>query len=329
MSITKKEQKVINKIQSRLSSCADCESWDEGEPLWLWGDATDIYNLLADSEIEDNRKEVIAFEFKCPNCSCELELMSKVSIKRKYELELEKHIFQSMKKYGNSLKDFEALIRDYPFLALNHTIGKKIFREVSKKKIAQTTIKADTVLYRSRLCESSKILGSNDLFNPPLGVPTEGRFNHNGQSYFYLCNEEEGSILEISENELVWTQTFKIDEEIDNILDLSFDYEEVSLSTDALLICLHLSEIFKKNSTNKGNWKPDYFITRFVMDCAKKSGYSGIKYNSIKMYSSMNYVLFDIKNKNIKPLDEPEVKKYSQKNIRDRDFSFLDSLKDI
>lgn len=189
MSITKKEQKVINKIQSRLSSCADCESWDEGKPLWLWGDATDIYDLLADSEIEEDRREVIAFEFKCPNCSSELELMSKVSTKTKHQLDLEKYIKENEKKYKKSLCEFDFFIREFPLLALTNPIGRKIFSEFSNYKLPIISIEEKTKLFRGRLSDSSKIFNSEELKNAPVGKSSEGRFNHNGQSHLYLCDE--------------------------------------------------------------------------------------------------------------------------------------------
>jgi hypothetical protein len=116
--ITKKEQKIIDKIQSNLSSCVNCESWDSGEPLWIWGDETDVFELLMDYEINEDRKEIIAYELICPNCKSELELMSRVGTKRKYQLDFEKYLKDINKKYSKNLEIFDNFIRDYQLLAL-------------------------------------------------------------------------------------------------------------------------------------------------------------------------------------------------------------------
>lgn len=325
--ITKKEVKIIADVQKIISSCGDCESWDNetGEPYWIWGDGTDMYDLLDGFDIDIDRKDILARELKC-RCGVELELMSKVGTKRKHELELEKHIFESMKKYGKSLEDFESLIREHPFLALSHPMGKKIFAEFSNNSLPALSTERNIKLFRARLSDSSKILTSEELKNAPVGEASEGRFNHNGQSYLYLCDQKEGAASEVAIDGLVWIQEFEIIDEISKILDLRFDSNEISTSTNALLLSLHLSDALVKNKMNKGNWKPDYFVTRFIMDCAKQSGYNGIRYDSIKHSLATNYVLFYPENISLTPIDNPEIMKQELTIKRIRDFDLIRDL---
>ncbi|TDO84109.1 RES domain-containing protein [Flavobacterium chryseum] len=323
MNITKKEEKIINQIQSKLSSCADCESWDGGKPIWLWGDPTDIYDLLQDSEIEINRREALSSEFKCPNCGCELELASKVSVKYKHQLDVEKYIDENLKKYKDVIFEFDSFIREFPLLALKNPMGKKIFLEFSNNNLPTISVERKTIFFRGRLAESSKILTSEELKNAPVGEASEGRFNHNGQSYLYLCDQKEGAASEVATDGLVWIQQFEIVDEISNILDLRFDPNEISTSTNALLLSLHLSDALVKNKMNKGNWKPDYFVTRFIMDCAKQNGYNGIRYDSIKHSLATNYVLFYPENISLTPIDNPEIIKQQLTIQRIRDFDLI------
>ncbi|MFA5239936.1 MAG: RES domain-containing protein [Phycisphaerae bacterium] len=53
-------------------------------------------------------------------------------------------------------------------------------------------------------------------------------------------------------------------------------------------------------------WKPQYFISRFISDCAKEQGFKGIVFNSRKHYER-NLVLFDWKKEDIIFQDEPRI----------------------
>jgi len=319
--LTKKEQKIISQIQNIISSCGNCESWDNEtkEPFWIWGEGTDMYDLLDEYNIEYDRKEIVAFELRCC-CGSELELTSKVGIKRKYEIELEAYIENVTKKFSKPLQSFDELINNHPLLALKHPIGKKIYSEISKKNLPECKIIEGDILYRARLSSNSILLDSEDFKRAPLGIPTEGRFNHSGQSHWYLCSNEECAILEIVDQGLVWTQQFETKGTIDKILDLSFDYNDISTSMNTLLASLHFSDVLLKNKKNNENWKPDYFATRYIMDCAKSCGYNGIKYNSTKNFSAINYVLFYPDSIEIDTVGRPKINMHSRQEDDFLDF---------
>jgi len=302
-----KKQRIINKINSQICSCADCESWIDGEPLWLWGDQSDVYDLLFDIGVDPDDFSEYEGEIFCSNCKNELEIASKVGIKTKYQRDLENYIDKCTKKYNNKLKEFDIYIKEFPLLALNHPIGRKIYHEIQQMNLPKVELNVGDILFRSRLVNSKKILTSEEMKNAPLGKSSEGRFNHSGQSHLYLSNKREGAIAEVENNVLVWLQQFEIGNTVKNILDLKYSYDEISLSTNSLLVSIHLTDILCQEGMNNDNWKPHYNITRFIMDCAKELGYAGIRYNSIKLSSSVNYVLFYPENVILLENEEPKV----------------------
>jgi len=84
-----------------------------------------------------------------------------------------------------------------------------------------------------------------------------------------------------------------------------------------MLISLHYENSLNRSDRNVENWRPDYFLTRFIMDCAKKCGYNGIKYNSAVSSSGYNLVLFDPDISTIKPVGNPSIKIFMYKNERE------------
>ncbi len=317
-----KKQRIIDKINSQISSCADCESWSDGEPVWLWGNESDVYDLLFDLGIDSDCFSEYQGEIFCSNCKSELEIASKVGIKTKYQKDLEFYIDKCTKKYNNKLKDFDIYIKEFPLLALNHPVGRKIYQEIQQMNLPKVDLNIGDILFRSRLVNDKKILTSEQMKNAPLGKPSEGRFNHNGQSHFYLSNKKETAIAEVENNVLVWVQQFEITNKIENILDLKYSYNEISLSTNSLLVSLHLTDVLCQETIGEDNWKPQYNITRFIMDCARELGYQGIRYNSVKLPSGINYVLFYPEKISLLEKGEPRVE-MSKSNTTKRLFNLL------
>ena len=169
----------------------------------------------------------------------------------------------------------------FPLLAYSHKLGRKIYKEIKNKTLPVVSVTGN--FFRSRRVESSKVFQKENMFNPPSGRSTAGRFNHSGQSHLHLSNTKETSILEVVKDEksmLVWCQEFTVKQVVDNILDLSFDWDYLTPSTSTLLLSLQIKNTIGRSDRNVDLWRPDYYLTRLIMDCAKASGYNGIKYNS-------------------------------------------------
>jgi len=146
---------------------------------------------------------------------------------------------------------------------------------------------------------------------PPKGYSNQGRYNYEGQSHFYLSAFKETAIQEIlqgsNDNIMVWVQKFKIIEPIKDLLDLRWDQIYTNTSLSLLYKALIYSDVLSRKENNQGKWKPDYYFTRFIMDCTKFAGYSGIIYNSVFDRYSYNIVLFDCKDERIKAIMKPKI----------------------
>jgi len=60
----------------------------------------------------------------------------------------------------------------------------------------------------------------------------------------------------------------------------------------------------------RGGWKPEYFVPRFIADCARASGFAGIRFQSPRHYDR-NLVLFAWSDDGLIPEGEPSIIKLS------------------
>jgi hypothetical protein len=305
--LTKQEEKYREKVQSKIEYCLNCQPFEDGEAFWMLGERTELDDLFFSCNVPERHWGKVMAHLYCPNCSTTgFSLSLDVGVKTKFQKEVDKHMDEAYALYGNHVRLFEDELEKFPLLAMNNKVAKDIFKEISAKSLPVIVIKGE--FYRARKVETSVVVEEKHMFNPPIGKSLEGRFNHAGQSHLYLANEKVTALRETvvaNESVLVWVQKFQIEKEIDNILDLSFEWDNLSPTTNTLLISLNVFGTIQRKDRNNENWRPDYFLTRFIMDCAKKSGYNGIKYNSSKDTYSFNIVLFYPDNKIIKPDGKP------------------------
>jgi len=136
-----------------------------------------------------------------------------------------------------------------------------------------------------------------------------------------MASDKKTSIKEVTSEKksiLVWNQEFKISTEVNDILDLSFDWSNLTPSTSTLLLSLKVFDSIGRTDRNLYNWNPDYFLTRYIMDCAKSLGYNGIRYNSVKESNAFNIVLFYPDKIDIKPIGNPCIEVFLDEKDKDR-----------
>lgn len=314
--LSKTEQRWFNKVQKLIAYCVYDQSYDGSEVIWIWGDRTDMYDLFHELELPEKYWDKILANLVCPHCHSDcFELASSVGLKTKLEEETDTHIAKAQKLHGKEVVKLEKLLQDYPLLAYQNLFAKKIYKEINKKSLPTISISGN--FYRARRVAGADVLDIKKMFHPPLGKSSEGRFNHAGQSHLYLSNEKETAIKEAlikDDSSLVWLQEFKIKKSISNILDLTFDWTDLSPTTSTLLLSLQLKHTLSRTDRNLDNWRPDYYLTRYIMDCAKYAGYNGIKYDSTKSYSAFNIVLFYPENEKIIAVNNPCVIIYSKED---------------
>lgn len=328
-SLTKKEEKQLNKMQADIHYCLNCQPWDSGDYFWVMGEQYGIEDLFDRYKLEEGSRDQIIQKLTCPNCGNELERYCEIGLEDPDDKEINAHIDAAIKKYGKKIDDFKKITDHHPTLALQSSLAKNILKEIKNGKIKTCSI--DGYYFRARTLSDSKVFTSDDFLAPPLGKSQEGRFNHAGQNHFYIADHEETAINEClsgTDPSLIWVQQFKF-KKINNILDLSSDWDDQGPSTSTLLVALHNTAILKETKNNKEMWKPDYNITRFIMDCAKQNGYSGIKYNSVKDHIGKNVVLFECKQDEIEDYEKPKIMSYDPRKKVDMFNRIVEPLEKI
>lgn len=306
--ILPKEKKLQSKVQEQIHYCLNCQARDSGEWIWVMGERYDLEQLFDDCDVEEDLRDKITKDLYCPYCGTELNRYDEIGLESRFDKEIRIYVEKAEKKYGKRIKDLQNGIRQYPQLALRFPLARTILNEIGEKAMPVCSIEGEH--YRARKVSNAKVLRSTDFFAPPVGLSEEGRFNHAGQSHFYLADDKETAISEIIYDDnppvLIWLQKFDI-KKTDEILDISYDWERLGPSISTILVALHKSKLFMQSSRNMDKWKPDYNITRFVMDCAKYHGYNGIKYNSVRDSIGRNIVLFNCSKEMFNDFDKPEI----------------------
>jgi hypothetical protein len=313
--LNRSEEKYRKKIQGQIQYCSYDQPYEEGTIAWVFGEKTDMNDLFFSFSVPDPYKKKILSRLKCPSCgNTYFDLKTEIGVKSRFEKDVDSHMNDVSSLYGKEVKALEDLLEDFPLLAFQNDFAKRIYKEIKNKKLPLTSLRGS--FFRARNVESSEVIGSENMYSAPKGKPSEGRFNHSGQSHLYLANNKITAIKEVATEKralLVWCQEFEISKKIPDILDLSFDWDHLTPSTSALLLSLKLYKTIERSDRNKGNWKPDYYLTRYIMDCAKSAGYNGIKYNSSKNDKAYNVVLFYLDTLNILPVGHPTVEVFLDK----------------
>ncbi len=300
-------------VYSELRYCPLCQPYDEGI-VWVLGRQIDIQILFAYLSIPSERWEDVAAELVCPNCgNQDIDLDTDVGTRPLEEVWIDQTWEEWRKKYGERLNEFYKHLEKFPYLGLDHDIGREIFDAIAKFPTCEIK---DGVWFRSRNISSSKRMTHNDMYPPEPNVVAipEGRYNHHGQAMFYLSESDEGAAKERLDDEsgVFWMQKFNI-LHMTGILDLTIDFyaglhQEIELLAFGMIYGRDLTLSVERS---KG-WKPEYFIPRFIADCARLGGFNGIKYKSSRSPFT-NIVLFSWDKKYIVPVGEPTVFTFLQR----------------
>lgn len=186
--------------------------------------------------------------------------------------------------------DFLGHLEKFPFLALKHPIGKKIYTDleaqIEKHKISINKI----ILYRSRIWNKNQKIPYtvNNMWNAPIGIPAMGRFNPSGVSYLYMSDS-----LETSKSETKNIDNFK-----SNIMKTTLK-SKLTVLDFSEQTCPIFEFCNKKQEDNKSTPK-EYLVPNFIAQCISylkaqnKPSVDGIKYKSTLNPNGFCYVFFYI-----------------------------------
>ncbi|MDH8679497.1 RES family NAD+ phosphorylase, partial [Fusibacter bizertensis] len=292
--LSRKEEILKDKIQEEIQYCTYCQPYDGGECIWILGIKVELNDLFDEYDVPEKSRENIAHHLLCPGCGhSDFEEYEIVGLEERFDKDTRLRLQEIEKTYGTKLDELIEYVKLYPTLILNNSLGRKISKEISSNNISSTSING--MWYRARVVSEGKVYGYDDLHVPQIGIPNEGRYNHSGQSFLYIARDLNTAVQEViksDEPSLVWIQEYE-SVEIDNILDMRNDWEHLGTNTSDLITALLSFRILDQPvDLSKKNYKPEYYITRFISDLARNAGYNGIIYNSTKSYSE-NVVIFD------------------------------------
>jgi hypothetical protein len=299
-----KLQEYIDEAQSEIAYCLNCQSRDSGEWVWVFGIQYEMGDFLGGhlGILEDYWEEV-ADSLVCPNCGTELNMGYDVGLPTPEEKAVKEKWNDWHNRYDWKFEEFFAHLEKYPYLGMQHALGKEIFDKISSLPVC--SIEGE-LWYRARRLQDGKLKVTSEMYPPdPDKVEiSEGRFNHFGQRVFYLAESAEGAIKEtLDDDEKVgWIQRFVVSSK--KLLDLSEQLEEQSGELDLLAFGLIHAGVLEKMTARSKGWKPEYFVPRYIADCARLRSIRGIKFKSTRHFQA-NLVLFEWSDESIVSIETP------------------------
>ena len=85
-------------------------------------------------------------------------------------------------------------------------------------------------------------------------------------------------------------------------------------SLPMLAVGLNWSEPHIQLADPGSEWKPQYFVPRYIADCARRVGFRGILFDSSRHFGT-NLVLFEWGERDIRPIGEPEILRVSWSDL--------------
>ncbi|UAL45562.1 RES family NAD+ phosphorylase [Sutcliffiella horikoshii] len=315
--LNKTAEKYKDKAQQELKYCITCQPYDGGDYIWIAGNETTIDEILESVKCPEHYRVDIAAHLICPNCGksgfeqfdvAGTEDVAVLAEERKYQY--------IITRFADKLDNFRSHIEKYPSLALAHPMGKKIYKEITNSNLDSIKVK-HKMWARARLVSQSKVFEQTDMTAPQVGLSSGGRFHHQGQSVLYLAETDELAMIETLDNpdisSLIWIQKYSQKRELTGILDLRHEWSGLGYSENEVIQALLASRyIFDKVVDRSSKWRPQYFLTTFIADCARQAGFKGIIYSSSRSIGS-NLILFNPNEPAVKPVENPKVYIYEPK----------------
>ncbi|MCW1929516.1 RES family NAD+ phosphorylase [Bhargavaea beijingensis] len=315
--LNKSAEKFKDKAQQLLKYCITCQPYDGGDYIWIVGNETTIDEILEDVRCPEQYREDIAAHLSCPNCGKSGFEQYEVAGTEDLTIFEEEIKYKSIiSRFASKLDDFRSHLEKYPSLALAHQMGRKIHKEIIKSKVETIEVN-HTSWSRARLVSHPKVFEQSDMTAPSVGLSSGGRFHHPGQSVLYLAETDELAMIETLDNpdvsSLIWVQKYTQEHKLTGILDLRYQWGSLEYDQNEVILALLVSQyIFEKVKDRSSKWRPQYFLTTFIADCARQAGFNGIIYSSSRSNGS-NLVLFNPNETAVHAVDNPKVFIYEPK----------------
>jgi RES domain-containing protein len=189
--------------------------------------------------------------------------------------------------FEKALARLGRLANTAPFLLLTDPLASKVKDSISHLcNVSNVGRDIPHPMYRGRRLDRKPV--PEDFLAPPAEITREGRYNHAGRPVLYLANDRKTCWEECRRpDQNFHVAEIRITTPI-RILDLA-SAEELGDDLAALLY----SNLMTAPSSGQGWAKPEYVLTRFVGDCARKEDIDAIKYPSTRSGKGENIVLLN------------------------------------
>ncbi|MCM3186371.1 RES family NAD+ phosphorylase [Priestia megaterium] len=285
---------IAEKIsEAEIGECQYCNeniilyTQKHGDP----SDLENVYALVEGHGFPTDISREIYLNIHCSNCGNELEsndpYVTAEEVENWYsnDVEIVINTFSGTTEYEG--KDFMNYLLKNPMLGMNHELGQKIFFQIKNGNIPNlVTIEAGNRFLRGRTRKDNERMANympEELWNPPEGIPSQGRYNPPGISSLYMASSMDVVFNELSfiynEGESIDFAEFLLleDMRVWDVRDLDI---EIFSSMPSLNKELKLSY--------------EYIFPNFIAQCLMANNYNGIIYNSTRG-DGYNFCLFNFK----------------------------------
>lgn len=280
---------IAEVLSKEIGECQYCNDFiihytqKHGDPLEL----DMVFELVEGCNLPEDIKKIVYQNIYCSNCNNQLDrdqpYVTPAEVESWYEDNVEV-VVSTLNITVSEGEDFINYLLKNPMLGLNHPVGQKIFKIISDKEISGiTTLKSDEKLFRGRKRNKLERIATyipEELWNPPAGIPGQGRYNPPGVSSLYLANNTDVILAELNVNpyeESIDIAEFLILEDM-----LMWDVRELDIDIFSSIPSLNKKFILSG----------EYIFPNFIAQCLMVNGYNGIIYNSTRGEGS-NYCLFN------------------------------------
>jgi RES domain len=279
---------LAKKINAEIYECQSC-NWTiipyeqrNGDPLDL-----NMVGILVDSYyIPSDLQTRIYSHLKC-RCGNPVNpddpYVTEGEIKDWFNEDIE-FIIETFNVSSEETREFIEFLQENPMLGLSHPIGKTIFDKIKSSDFSGIEeIKPGTIFYRGRTRNKYQRLVpfiEEELWNPPIGIPQQGRYNPPGVTNLYLGNKRDAVLLEISPSNL----------DIVDIAEFEITGEFKVFNSTKTDIDIFAGMV-KDNNGYTSSY--EYIFPNFLSQCLAYHGFNGIVYSSVKDPEALNLCLFN------------------------------------
>ncbi|WGU92071.1 RES domain-containing protein [Paenibacillus dendritiformis] len=302
---------VAKEISKQIYSCSYCSdipnyvhsfnSDPHGEKMDEQG--TDIYDFLSENGVDEDFRDRIKKHLRCQSCNHgekghpednpnggEFENFDRV-FTREFEDQFwgyDDDFISFARDYDiifthSELAEFREYLYNYPMLAYKHSTGINIYTLLQKhwENNEYYILESGAIVYRGRIRKIDEaILDKDQLWNPPDGVATHGRYNSVGVSVLYCADNINGLPYELNptSREVIDVAKMKVIFNI-KLFDMNF-FDDVQ------------DFISSKNEESKPV-KKTYLLPNFIGTCCADIGYDGVRYKGLGKGDYYNFALFN------------------------------------